>query len=257
VVFSPPSPSPSLPPPPKKKERGKGGRRGEGGGETRFNRSERVSTGSNGLIWTGSDGFQRGGGGRRGEACFNRSERVSTGSNGSGQIWTGSDGFQQVWTDCGVFQRVPPNRDTPRMFVDVSWFFSLKTIQKKRHRCWKSKWPIYWAMILMCPCTYNRFHLFFLIQSILLFHDRRFFQLVLYMYDYNDKNTVGKHLFFLIQSILLFHDRCCFTFFSARPIYVRLQWQKYSWKTFIFLIQSILFSINTRTICLPSIHIYI
>ena len=40
-----------------------------------------------------------------------------------------------------------------------------------------------------------------------------FFQLVLYMYyDYNDKNTVGKHLFFLIQSILLFHDRCCFTF---------------------------------------------
>ena len=74
-------------------------------------------------------------------------------------------------------------------------------------------------MILMCPCTYNRFHLFFLIQSILLFHDRRFFQLVLYMYDYNDKNTVGKHLFFLIQSILLFHDRCCFTFcFSSSYI---------------------------------------
>ena len=49
-------------------------------------------------------------------------------------------------------------------------------------------------------------YLFFLIQSILLFHDRCcftfFFQLVLYMYDYNDKNTVGKHLFFLIQSIL-------------------------------------------------------
>ncbi len=222
LPLPPPSPSP-LP-----KRKGKRGRRGDGGGgggeawkrvwtdlnglkrvstgfnrseriETCFNRSERVSTGSNGLIWTGSDGFQRGGGGRRGEACFNRSERVSTGSNGSGQIWTGSDGFQQVWTDCGVFQRVPPNRDTPRMFVDVSWFFSLKTIQKKRHRCWKSKWPIYWAMILMCPCTYNRFHLFFLIQSILLFHDRRFFQLVLYMYDYNDKNTVGKHLFFLFQ----------------------------------------------------------
>ena len=37
-----------------------------------------------------------------------------------------------------------------------------------------------------------------LIQSILLFHDRCcftfFFQFVLYMYDYNDKNTVGKHL---------------------------------------------------------------
>ena len=45
-------------------------------------------------------------------------------------------------------------------------------------------------------------HLFFLIQSILLFHDRccfTFFQLVLYMYDYNDKNTVGKHLFFLFK----------------------------------------------------------
>ena len=45
-------------------------------------------------------------------------------------------------------------------------------------------------------------HLFFLIQSILLFHDRccfKFFQL-LYMYDYNnDKNTVGKHLFFLFK----------------------------------------------------------
>jgi len=27
----------------------------------------------------------------------------------------------------------------------------------------------------------------------------RFFQLVLYMYDYNDKNTVGKHLFFLFK----------------------------------------------------------
>ena len=71
-------------------------------------------------------------------------------------------------------------------------------------------------------------HLFFLIQSILLFHDRccfTFFQLVLYMYDYNDKNTVGKHLFFLIQSILLFHDRCCFHvfFFSSSYIYVRLQ----------------------------------
>ena len=45
--------------------------------------------------------------------------------------------------------------------------------------------------------------------------------------DFFDKTiiikTVEKHLFFLIQSILLFHDRCCFTFFSARPIYVRLQ----------------------------------
>ena len=45
-------------------------------------------------------------------------------------------------------------------------------------------------------------HLFFLIQSILLFHDRccfKFFQL-LYMYDYNnDKNTAGKHLFFLFK----------------------------------------------------------
>ena len=39
------------------------------------------------------------------------------------------------------------------------------------------------------------------------------------MYDYNDKNTVEKHLFFLIQSILLFHDRCCFTFcFSSSYI---------------------------------------
>ena len=46
-------------------------------------------------------------------------------------------------------------------------------------------------------------HLFFLIQSILLFHDGRFFQFVLYIYmyyyDYNDKNTVGKHLFFLFK----------------------------------------------------------
>ena len=53
-----------------------------------------------------------------------------------------------------------------------------------------------------------------------------------------------KHLFFLIQSILLFHDRCCFhVFFRSSYIYVvlRLQWQKYSWKTFIFLIQSILY----------------
>jgi len=32
----------------------------------------------------------------------------------------------------------------------------------------------------------------------------RFFQLVLYMYDYNDKNTVGKTFIFLIQSILYF-----------------------------------------------------
>ena len=40
---------------------------------------------------------------------------------------------------------------------------------------------------------------------------------------FDNNNTVEKHLFFLIQSILLFHDRCCFTFFSARPIYVRLQ----------------------------------
>ena len=29
---------------------------------------------------------------------------------------------------------------------------------------------------------------------------------------FDNNNTVGKHLFFLIQSILLFHDRCCFTF---------------------------------------------
>ena len=50
-------------------------------------------------------------------------------------------------------------------------------------------------------------HLFFLIQSILLFHDRccfTFFQLVLYMYDYNDKNTVGKHLFFLFKVYYIF-----------------------------------------------------
>jgi hypothetical protein len=31
----------------------------------------------------------------------------------------------------------------------------------------------------------------------MLFHV--FFQIVLYMYDYNDKNTVGKHLFFLFK----------------------------------------------------------
>jgi hypothetical protein len=37
---------------------------------------------------------------------------------------------------------------------------------------------------------------------------------------FDNSNTVEKHLFFLIQSILLFHDRCCFTFFSARPIYM-------------------------------------
>ena len=30
------------------------------------------------------------------ETCFNRSERVSTGSNGSQQVPTGSDGFQRV-----------------------------------------------------------------------------------------------------------------------------------------------------------------
>ena len=29
---------------------------------------------------------------------------------------------------------------------------------------------------------------------------------------FDNNNTVEKHLFFLIQSILLFHDRCCFTF---------------------------------------------
>ena len=39
-------------------------------------------------------------------------------------------------------------------------------------------------------------------------------------FDKNDNNnTVEKHLFFLIQSILLFHDRCCFTFiFSSSYI---------------------------------------
>jgi len=95
----------------------------------------------------------------------------------------------------------------------------------------------------MCPCTYNRFHLFFLIQSILLFHDGRFFQLVLYMYyDYNDKNTVGKHLFFLIQSILLFHDRCCFHVFCQLVLYMYDYNDKNTvGKTFIFLIQSILY----------------
>ena len=66
------------------------GEKGGGGGEACFNRSERVSTGSNvfrhvqtGLdrserIETCFDRFQRGGG----ETCFNRSERVSTGLNG-------------------------------------------------------------------------------------------------------------------------------------------------------------------------------
>jgi len=32
---------------------------------------------------------------------------------------------------------------------------------------------------------------------------------------FDNNNTVEKHLFFLIQSILLFHDRCCFTFFFS------------------------------------------
>ena len=32
---------------------------------------------------------------------------------------------------------------------------------------------------------------------------------------FDNNNTVEKHLFFLIQRILLFHDRCCFTFFFS------------------------------------------
>jgi len=36
---------------------------------------------------------------------------------------------------------------------------------------------------------------------------------------FDNNNTVEKHLFFLIQSILLFHDRCCFhVFFSSSYI---------------------------------------
>ena len=51
----------------------------------------------------------------------------------------------------------------------------------------------------------------------------RFFQLVLYMYDYNDKNTVGKHLFFLfkVYYILSIPEQ-----FACRPyiyIYIMLK----------------------------------
>ena len=61
-------------------------------------------------------------------------------------------------------------------------------------------------------------------------------------YDYNDKNTVGKHLFFLIQSILLFHDRCCFHVFCQLVLYMYDYNDKNTvGKTFIFLIQSILY----------------
>ena len=52
-------------------------------------------------------------------------------------------------------------------------------------------------------------HLFFLIQSILLFHDRccfTFFQLVLYMYDYNDKNTVG-NIYFSYSKYIIFSNK--------------------------------------------------
>ena len=113
-------------------------------------------------------------------------------------------------------------------------------------------------MILMCPCTYNRFHLFFLIQSILLFHDRRFFQLVLYMYDYNDKNTVGKHLFFLIQSILLFHDRCCFTFFFQFVLYMYDYNDKNTVGKHLFFLFKVYYflSIPEQFACRPYIYIY-
>ena len=63
-------------------------------------------------------------------------------------------------------------------------------------------------------------------------------------YDYNDKNTVGKHLFFLIQSILLFHDRCCFHVFCQLVLYMYYDYNDKNTvgKTVIFLIQSILIS---------------
>ena len=74
------------------------------------------------------------------ETCFDRFKRVNL--NGLKRVSTGSNVFQQVWTDCGVFQRVPPNRDTPRMFVDVSLKkFFVKNDIKKRHS--KSKLTIY------------------------------------------------------------------------------------------------------------------
>ena len=68
---------------------------------------------------------------------LNGLKRVSTGLNGLKRVSTGSNVFRRVSTGldglCGVFQRVPPNRDTPRMFVDVSLknFFVKNDTKKK------------------------------------------------------------------------------------------------------------------------------
>ena len=95
--------------------------------------------------------------------------------------------FRRVSTGLDGFWRVSTgctNMDTPRMFVDVTG---------------------------LTPGG----------EEILKVRTRSMLSVFIDFFDNN--NTVEKHLFFLIQSILLFHDRCCFTFFSARPIYVRLQ----------------------------------
>ena len=53
------------------------------------------------------------------ETCFDRFKRVWTDLNGFRRVSTGLDGLKRVSTGC-------TNMDTPRMFVDVTGFFSLK-----------------------------------------------------------------------------------------------------------------------------------